>query len=222
MNVSSASSTSSMTMTSMKRPNSSKMTNDLFSSLDTKGKGYLDKNDLASVFSSDSFSKLDTNSNGKITKVEMKAALEKLAATLDAPLQTRLQGQMPPPPPQGAGQNDQGFTKDQLTSMSKETSSTDSTQSSTMSDIASNFDAADTNGDGKVTAQEAMTYENAKISKNSSNTSSTNASSSSSIATSSDAETKLMTQMIDLLKMMQDYVKPTDSVTKNNALLTSS
>jgi hypothetical protein len=80
--------------------------------------------------------------------------------------------------------------------MSEELSSTDSTRSQIMSDIASNFEAADTNGDGKVSGSEARAYEE---SKNSSSTgSSTDTSSSASSASNADAQ--FMKQMMQLLK----------------------
>jgi len=189
------------------RLNSAKITEDLFSKLDTKGKGYLEKSDLAAVFNSsnstsstttanDIFAKLDSNSDGKVTKVEMKATLEKLAAQLDQPLKTRLQGGAPPPPPQNESQS--------------------STSSSTTS-----VGAADVNGDGKISEAEASAYsektKTASDAKANTNTTSTPA--------PTDAETKLMGQMIELVKMIQAYTNPTDNTanaTKNTALLTAS
>lgn len=99
-----------------------------------------------------------------------------------------LSGKMPP---QEGGHDDQGFTKDQLTSMSKELSSTDSNRSKVMSDIAGNFDAADTNGDGKVSGSEARMFEESK------DTSGNSSSSSPSSASSTDAQ--FMKQMMQLL-----------------------
>jgi Ca2+-binding EF-hand superfamily protein len=190
------------------------MAEDLFSKLDTTGKGYIEKSDLqtalgklsqsdsssSSTSAEDMFSKMDSDGNGKVTKEEMSATLEKIASKLDGPFpRMRMQGGQgdmpPPPPPQDGGQDDQGFTKDQLTSMSEELSSTDSERSQVMSDIASNFEAADTNGDGKVSGSEARAYEESKNSSDA--TSSTDTSSTSS---ASNADAQFMKQMMQLLK----------------------
>jgi len=283
MSISSINSSSSTTMLSgmkgMQRPDPSKLAEQLFSKLDTKGQGYIEKSDLETAFSKvsqtddssgstssssvagDMFSKLDNNGDGKVTREEMSATLQKIAAELDGPFpKMRMQGGQggtPPPPqdggeasstnssnqasdpadangdgtvsesellayeqsqaasgtktssssstaitdaqlmqmlsgkipPQEGGHDDQGFTKDQLTSMSKELSSTDSNRSKVMSDIAGNFDAADTNGDGKVSGSEARTFEESKDASGSTSTSSS--------ASSTDAQ--FMKQMMQLL-----------------------
>ena len=88
-----------------------------------------------------------------------------------------LAGGMPPPPPQYGGQGDQGFTKDQLVSMSKNLSSTDSTRTKVMSDVSVNFETADSNSDGKVNASGASAYEESKSASNTNNTSGANSSS---------------------------------------------
>lgn len=172
-------------MSGMKRPDPAKMVDNLFSKLDTTNKGYLEKSDLQSAVSQltgsgssnstgnstanvdEMFNKLDSNSDGKLTKDEMTSGMKKLADTLDSQFnqmrmsgamgdgQQTSSGAMPPPPPDG---DSAGFTKDQLTSMSKTLASTDSARASAMSDIANNFDKADSNGDGKVNGQEAMAY----------------------------------------------------------------
>jgi len=283
MSISSINSSSSTTMLSgmkgMQRPDPSKLAEQLFSKMDTKGQGYIEKSDLETALSKvsqtdssgnssnssaadDMFAKLDNNGDGKVTKEEMSATLQKIAAELDGPFpKMRMQGGQggtPPPPPQDGGEasstnssnqasdpadangdgtvsesellayeqsqaasgtktssssstaitdaqlmqmlsgkmppqegghDDQGFTKDQLTSMSKELSSTDSNRSKVMSDIVGNFDAADTNGDGKVSGSEARTFEESKDASGSTSTSSS--------ASSTDAQ--FMKQMMQLL-----------------------
>ena len=57
-------------------------------------------------------------------------------------------GSMPPPPPE----NDTGFTEEELTEQLSEIGSSDSQRASLISNIVENFDAADTDGDGKVRA----------------------------------------------------------------------
>jgi Ca2+-binding EF-hand superfamily protein len=147
------------------------MAEDLFSQIDTSGKGYIDKTDLENAFqrlpSSSStsadqvFLSLDSNSDGKITKQEMLDGIKELAAALDTQFQrmrmsNAMGGMAAMPPPLG---NDVGFTKDQLQSQLNEIGSTDSKRSRLLSNIIQNFNAADTNGDGKVSFAEAMAYD---------------------------------------------------------------
>jgi len=267
----------------MKRPDPAKMAEDLFSKLDTTGKGYIEKSDLqtalgnvsqsgsssSSTSADDMFSKMDSDGNGKVTKEEMSATIQKIASELDgqsprmrmqgdmppppppggaqgakkssstdssssnqdiepadanedgtvsakeaqayaasqassdtsstssadAQLMQMLAGGMPPPPPQEGGQGDQGFTKDQLTSMTKDLSSTDSERSKVMSDVAANFDAADINGDGKVSGSEARTFEDSKNASGSGSSTDT-----SSTSSASNADAQFMKQMVQLLK----------------------
>ena len=64
----------------------------------------------------------------------------------------------PPPPPSSSMQEDTGYTKDELTAMASDVSSTDSNLASLFESLSQNFDAADTNSDGKVTSAEAQAY----------------------------------------------------------------
>ena len=145
----------------------------LFSKLDTSNKGYLSQSDLSSAFSqlgsADStssssaeevFNSLDSNKDGKITEDELSAKLQSLADELNSQYDSsRMAGAMsggtrPPRPP---GNDDEGLTEDQLTSIASTT--TDSKLAGLMNNVASNFSAADSNGDGKVTRTEAMAYQ---------------------------------------------------------------
>lgn len=151
----------------------------LFSKIDTSNKGYIEKEDLVSAFSSvtstsdtsatDVFSQLDSDSDGKVTESEFSSALEALNSQYDA---SRMQGAMMPPPPPPT--DDEGFTEEELTSQLEEIGDTDSARSTLISSILENFDAADTDGDGKVNGAEAMTYAEANgISTTPSSTAST-------------------------------------------------
>jgi len=158
-------------VSSHRRPDPSKMVEDIFSKLDTKGQGYLEKSDLESALSGlgsdssasvdDVFSTLDGNGDGKVTKDEMSFTLQKLADELDsqfnASRMSAAQSGMRPPPPPAEGKEDEGYTQDELSSIASSTD--DSNLSELMSNLAANFDAADANGDGKVTRDEAMAYQ---------------------------------------------------------------
>lgn len=160
------------------RPDPSQLASDLFSKIDSSGKGYIDKTDLqnalnglsssSSSTSSDSgtasvddiFSSLDSNGDGKVTEQEMSSSLSKIADELEAQANSsrmnQARGDMPPPPPDGA--DSAGLTKDQLTQMASDVQSSDSNLSSDLTQLVQNFSAADSNGDGKISMQEAMAY----------------------------------------------------------------
>lgn len=168
-----------MMMQGMRRPpqqDSAKMAEDLFSKLDTKGQGYIEQGDLESALSGlsdsgdasaeDIFSALDGDSDGKLTQSELADGLKKLEQELRSQYDSmRMQmggtdgsSGMPPPPPGGPGGSDSGFTEDELTAQLAEMGSTDSKRSGLIADIVANFDQADSDGDGKVTAAEARAY----------------------------------------------------------------
>ncbi|NLC23196.1 EF-hand domain-containing protein [Oxalobacter vibrioformis] len=154
----------------------------LFSKLDTQDKGYLEKSDLQSALESvtavagtassenidDIFSKIDSDADGKITENELGTALAQLAEELDNQFfQSRIERGMtgdmpPPPPPEGMGETDSaGFTLEELTSQLEEIGSSDSKRSALISNIIENFEAADADGDGKVSMEEAQAYDKA-------------------------------------------------------------
>jgi Ca2+-binding EF-hand superfamily protein len=212
---------SSMMMQGMgrpQRPDPSKMAEDLFSQIDTSGKGYIEKTDLESAFqklSSSStstadeiFSSLDGNGDGKITQDEMSAGIQKLSDALDSQFQSmRMAGAMggmagmagmPPPPPPGS---DAGFTKEELQAQLEELGSSDNKRSSLISTIIENFDAADTDSDGKVSFAEAMAYDQSNASS-STGTASTGDGTSAAGTAGSTSEAQLMLQV---MKLMQAY-----------------
>jgi Ca2+-binding EF-hand superfamily protein len=157
----------------MQRPDPGKMAEDLFSKLDSNGQGYIDKSELESAFSQldgssstsvdDMFTKMDGNGDGKVTGAEMETAFKNIASQLDDSFsKMRLQGRgsMPPPPPpsQDESETDEGFTLKQLTEMSESSGSLDSKPTDLFSLLAENFDEADSNGDGKIIRDEAMSF----------------------------------------------------------------
>jgi Ca2+-binding EF-hand superfamily protein len=210
---------SMMGMQRPSRPDSSKLAEDLFSQIDSTGKGYIEKSDLESAFkqvsssSSSSadelFTSLDSNGDGKVTKEEMSSSLKSLMDSLDSQFQSMrmsdamgaagANGSMPPPPPPG---NDAGFTKEELQSQLNEIGSGDSKRSGLISKVIENFDKADSNGDGKVSFKEAMAYDQSSTSSSSSTASSSDSSTASSASTASTSEAQLMLQ---IMKLAQAY-----------------
>ena len=137
----------------------------IFSKLDTKNQGYIDKTDLQDALSKiggkgkdgaqsvnvdDTFSALDGDNDGKITKSELTDAMTKLSDQLNAQFDASRvgrgagTGQPPASPPPG----------DQGGGGTSGTSSTDSSSSS--SDYIA---AADTDGNGTVSEAEKAAYE---------------------------------------------------------------
>ena len=205
----------------------SQMASMLFSKLDTKSQGYIEKSDLSSAFSQisdkansasstsvdDVFTALDSNSDGKVTKDEFSTVLAQLQQQMDS---QRMQGGQggpqgaggpPPPPPPG---NDAGFTKDELTSQLSSTTSSNTQQTDLMTKITSNFEAADTDSDGKVSFKEAMAYDQ------STKTASTTDSSSTSSASNSEAGI-----MMKIMQLMQAYGSGQDQTQSGIASLLS-
>jgi hypothetical protein len=152
-------------MNGMQRPDPSKMADKIFSKLDTKGQGYIEKSDLQSAFDQvssknsssntpsvdDVFKALDNDGDGKVTKQEMSDSVKKLADQLDSQFQgMRMNGK-------GGGMGGMGgMSKSDISSMAD---SATGSASEMLSNLAQNFDAADTNQDGKISAQEAMAYQ---------------------------------------------------------------
>jgi Ca2+-binding EF-hand superfamily protein len=160
------------------------------------------------------FSALDSNGDSQVSKDELTTALESLASQLDNQFNSMRMGQgggqMPPPPPSdGSGNasgipsappaNDSGFTKDQLTSQLSEIGSSDSQRSSFISNVVNNFDQADTDGDGKVTFQEAQAL-NQSLNASSSTGSTSSSSSGSSSNSSSTSQDQVLSQIMQLLQ----------------------
>lgn len=173
-------------MNGLQRPDSSKMADKIFSKLDTKGQGYIEKSDLQSAFDQvaskgsssntpsvdDVFKALDGDGDGKVTKQEMSDGVTKLADQLESQFQSmRMNGK-------GGG-----MSKSDISGMAE---STTGSASQTLSTLAQNFDAADTNQDGKISAQEAMAFQ-----------ASNDKTSPSSNAQSSDA--RVMARIMDLM-----------------------
>ncbi len=136
-------------MNGMQRPDPSKMVDNLFSKLDTKGQGYIEKSDLQGAFDQassktpsvdDIFKALDGDGDGKVTKQEMSDSVQKFADQLADQLQNMRMGGMSKSDVSGMAESATGSAAQKLT------------------DLAENFDAADTDNDGNVSVQELMAY----------------------------------------------------------------
>lgn len=201
--------------------NSMQMFSNLFSRLDTKNQGYLEKSDFASALSQISgedsssvdtlFSTLDGDSNGQVTESEFSSVLAQLQQSLDSQFgQMRLAGMggqgpqgmngMPPPPP-----NDEGFTQDELSSQLSELSDRSSPQATMISDIIYNFSAADSDGDGKVSFQEAMSFRQAQETASTSEKAATDQATTDSATTAAQGPSSEMQVMRQIMQLMHAY-----------------
>lgn len=204
----------------------SQMASMLFSKLDTKSQGYLEKSDLAAAFSQitsnasqstsstsaeDVFTALDSNSDGKVTKDEFATVLAKLQESVSSQFGGPMQGPggMPPPPPA----DDAGFTKEELTSQLESADSSDTKRTELINKIVENFEAADTDSDGKVSFKEAMAYDK---STESTSASATGTATATTTANNSDAEV-----MMKIMQLMHAYGPGQDQENSGIATLLS-
>jgi hypothetical protein len=139
----------------------SKWADAVFSKLDTKNQGYIEKSDLASALSAtgdtessdtsaldDMFSAVDGDSDGKVSKSELTEAMTRLSDQLNAQFDaSRVQGGTPP---QGGMQGAGGPRGGGGAGATESADSTDST------DYVA---AADTDGDGTVSDAEQAAYD---------------------------------------------------------------
>lgn len=196
----------------MQRPDPSQMACKVFSKLDTKNQGYLEQSDLQAAFDgaagtsggsdvSAVFKALDGNGDGKVSKDEFTEKLSQLAQELDSQFHNMRMGHgggMPPgPPPAGpaGGQDDAGFSKDELQEQLAQVGSSNDKRSSLLSQIVSNFDKADSNGDGKVSFQEAISFRKASESAGPTETSQTLAG-----ATDGASQEQVMQKIMQLMR----------------------
>ncbi|CAH0136999.1 hypothetical protein SRABI118_00183 [Massilia sp. Bi118] len=142
----------------------------VFSKLDTKNQGYIEKTDLQDALSKvgdqggdsgqavdidSTFGALDGDSDGKVTKSELTDAMTKLGDQLNAQFDASRVGQGGPrgaggPPPGGGGGRVGGSEESDSA-----TDSTDGTSSTSTDYVA----AADTDGDGTVSDAEQAAYD---------------------------------------------------------------
>ncbi|MES2026971.1 MAG: EF-hand domain-containing protein [Pseudomonadota bacterium] len=170
---------------------------DIFSSLDTKNQGYLDKESLQAAFDKNStdteantakveeiFKALDTDGDNKITKEELAAGIDQLGG------------------PDGAASAASGSG---ATEQAKGARPAGGGGGSAESSTTKTYEAADTNQDGTVSLQELVAYQLSEASKA--------ASSETDKKTSMDAVMKIMTQLAQTYgKFDQDIANSISSV----------
>lgn len=168
-----ASAMQSASMQRHQKPDASAVAADVFALLDSEGKGYVESSDLAKALESTGssasaeslFGAMDTDSDGKVTEQELSSLLQKVADQFEDSFGAARVGQAmgnrpppPPPPPGGGGDEDDGLTVDELGAMAEDAEASGSAQAADLASLVESFDEADTNGDGKVSFQEAMAF----------------------------------------------------------------
>lgn len=154
---------SAYSVSSMPRPQPSKeqlteAAGNLFGKLDSQNKGYLEQSDFSSLLSglqnedtsaknAELFSALDSDGDGQLTSTEFSDNFSNLLYSAQGTMGHR------PAPPQ-----DSGTSKEELTALLEELEQDDENSTEGLQSLLDNFDTADTDGDGKVTMQEAMAY----------------------------------------------------------------
>ncbi|WP_174875320.1 EF-hand domain-containing protein [Vogesella oryzae] len=173
-----------------RRQNADEMAADLFKQLATNNQGYIQASDLSSALSSVGdtttdgqalFKALDSDNDGKVTQEEVSSALKKIEAQMGDEFNAmRTQGMpdmmaggMPPPPP--PKDDNGGLDQSQLSSLASDAASSgDTSAANRFASLAANFDSADSNGDGKVSFQESIAFEQTQRSQEASAGSSDN------------------------------------------------
>lgn len=174
----------------------------LFSRLDAEGKGALDGADLQTAFdkiateatlkSEQLFAKLDSDGNGQVTKEEFSSSINRLTQELDdhyARLRMKVD----------TG-SDAGFTREQL--------------SGAAASLATGFEQADKDGNGRVTVREAIGF--AK-----SNTTAANAGATGGTAAATgSADGQNVELMLQVMRLMQAYGAPANAAETTTAKAT--
>lgn len=146
---------------------SSQFAEALLTSMDSDSSGSIDTAEFSSAAlalsnssdessATEAFSALDSNEDGVISMDELTSSIESMMAQ-QGPMAAGAPPPPPPPPPQNGGE-DTGYTQEELTAISSEVASTDSNLAALFETLSTNFDAADANGDGRITSSEAMAY----------------------------------------------------------------
>ena len=215
------------------RPEASEVAQQIFSKLDTDKQGYLEADDFASAISQLSrsgqssntassdevFSSLDSDSDGKVTQDELTSGIKSLQEQLDSQFNAmRMQGGMqgmggggmPPPPPGGRGGQDQGLDQSQLGDMATAAAESGNTQAASLfSQLADNFDEADTDGDGdgKVSFSESVAYQRQQEQAGSTGSDSSTGSTGS-VSGSQDMQGRIAQRLMEMMRAYDDFSAP--------------
>ncbi len=184
-----------------------------FSALDSQQKGYLEVSDFAAALqqlqdssseqqANDMFQQLDADQDGKLTASEFTSAVSELYSAL-GPRGMPQGGPRGMPPPS----EDTGKTLDELTAMQQTAASEDSRLAADLASLVAQFDSADQDGDGKVSAKEAMTFREQQ--QNSSDT-----------AQSDDSQQLLQRTLAQLLKTYGNPANAGTAVAQSNLAVT--
>lgn len=130
----------------------------LFGKLDSENKGYLEQSDFSSLLtglqnddastkSQELFSALDSDGDGQLTSTEFSDNFSSLLYSAQGTI-----GKRPAPP------EDSGLSKDELTAMLQGVEQEEQKSTAGLQSLLDNFDSADSDGDGKVTMQEARSF----------------------------------------------------------------
>ncbi len=114
----------------------------------------------------DNFDTADADGDGKVTMQEVMAYRQSTEQNSD----TASTQSMPPPPPgaMGGPKQDSGITAEELTALLESSGETDSDMAANIQSLIDNFDSADSDGDGKVTMQEAKSFRESQQTESSS------------------------------------------------------
>ncbi|MFZ6746542.1 EF-hand domain-containing protein [Undibacterium sp. JH2W] len=195
--------------------NSTSSTNTATSSTASNSPASTDSSNNINSSINDLFKKLDSNGDGKLTKSEFSDGIKKLSDALEGQFHARrtrgAESSRPPPPPEGGG-----LDKAQLTDLSAKVAQSNSSAGAALSQVAQNFDAADTNQDGKVSLQETLAYLEKSI--QASSTGSTSGAASSSAADSGNTGTTSTTGTSDTSTASSTSSSSTDAALFKKAL----
>lgn len=151
------------------RPDPAAMQQRLFEKIDGDGDGSVTAAEFSSFsqnapalpegVTAPSFSDFDADSDGALSLSEFAEGSKALEAQLHSQFDSlRAAGGMPPPPPGGEGEQ-LGLSKSELSSLASALVDSNSTVSGKLTALAENFEAADSNQDGKVSIQELLVYQ---------------------------------------------------------------
>ena len=206
------------------KPDASAMAADVFALLDSGGKGYIDSSDLAGALEStgssasaeDLLGAMDSDGDGKVTEQELGSLLQKVADQLEdsfgAARVGQAMGNRPPPPPPPAGE-DEGMSVEQLGAMAEEAEASGSAEASELAALVESFDEADTDGDGKVSFQEAMAFRESEAAAS--------GASSDSRPPPPDEAARDERMLARVLRMLQEYAGDSSTATTGSTLSVS-